>query len=52
MKNKNNRALKETNKIANESDVKEKIRLYKELLSNQFYKRVQQKKENEEFRLK
>ena len=52
MKNKNNRALKETNKIANESDVKEKIRLYKELLSNQYYKRVQQKKENEEFRLK
>ena len=52
MKNKNNRALKETNKIANESDVKEKIRLYKELLSKQFYKRVQQEKENEELRLK
>ena len=52
MKNKNNRALTETNKISNEPDVKEKLRLYKELLSKQFYKRVQQEKENEELRLK
>ena len=52
MKNKNNRALTETNKISNEPDVKEKLRLYKELLAKQFYKRVQQEKENEELRLK
>ena len=52
MKNKNNRALTETNKISNEPDVKEKLRLYKELLFKQFYKRVQQEKENEELRLK
>ena len=48
----NNKALTETNKISNESDIKDKIKLYKELLSKQFFQKVQKEKENEEMRLK
>jgi len=50
--NENKKALTESNKISNESDIKEKLRLYKNLLSKQFYEKVQQEKENEENRLK
>ena len=48
----NNKALTETNKVSNESDIREKIKLYKDLLSKQFFEKVQQEKENEEMRLK
>ena len=48
----NNKALTESNKITDESDIKEKLRLYKNLLSKQFYEKVQKEKENEENRLK
>ena len=48
----NNKALTETNKVSSESDIKEKIKLYKDLLSKQFFEKVQQEKENEEMRLK
>ena len=47
-----NKALTETNKISVESDIKEKIRLYKDVLSKQFLEKVQQEKKNEEMRLK
>ena len=47
-----NKALTETNKISVESDIKEKIRLYKDILSKQFLEKVQQEKKNEEMRLK
>ena len=50
--NLNNKALTETNKKTTESDIKEKIRIYKELLFKQFYEKVQREKENEENRLK
>ena len=50
--NENNKALTETNKVSSESDIKEKIKLYKDLLSKQFFEKVQQEKENEEMRLK
>ena len=50
--NENNKALTETNKVTSESDIKEKIKLYKDLLSKQFFEKVQQEKENEEMRLK
>ncbi len=50
--NSNNKALTETNKKTTESDIKEKIRIYKELLFKQFYEKVQREKENEELRLK
>ena len=50
--NENNKALSETNKVSSESDIKEKIKLYKDLLSKQFFEKVQQEKENEEMRLK
>ena len=48
----NNKALTETNKVSNESDIREKIKLYKDLLSKQFFEKVQKEKENEEMRLK
>ena len=47
-----NKALTETNKISAESDIKEKIRIYKDVLSKQFLEKVQQEKKNEEMRLK
>ena len=50
--NENNKALTETNKVSNESDIREKIKLYKDLLSKQFFEKVQKEKENEEMRLK
>ena len=50
--NENNKALSETNKVSSESDIKERIKLYKDLLSKQFFEKVQQEKENEEMRLK
>jgi len=50
--NLNNKALSEANKKTTESDIKEKIRIYKELLFKQFYEKVQREKENEELRLK
>ena len=50
--NESNKALTETNKVSSESDIKEKIKLYKDLLSKQFFEKVQQEKENEEMRLK
>ena len=49
---KNEKALTETNKISNESDIKEKIKLYKDLHYKKFYEKVQQERENEEMRLK
>ena len=44
--------MSEANKKTTESDIKEKIRIYKELLFKQFYEKVQREKENEELRLK
>ena len=49
--NANNKALSETNKVT-ESDIKDKIRIYKELLYKKFYEKVQREKVNEELRLK
>ena len=41
----------ETDKASTESNVKEKIKLYKNLLYKQFYEKVQREKKNEEMRL-
>ena len=51
-KNANIKTSNETDKVSTESDIKEKIKLYKNLLHKQFYERVQKEKENEEMRLK
>ena len=51
-KNPNIKTSNETDKVSTESDIKEKIKLYKNLLYKQFYERVQKEKENEEMRLK
>ena len=50
--NQNEKVLTETNKVSYESDIEEKIKLYKDLLYKQFYEKVQKERENEEMRLK
>ena len=47
-----NKPLSDTNKISNESEIRDKIRLYRNLVYNQFYKKVEEEKLNEEMRLK
>ena len=47
-----NKALTETNKISNESEIKDKVRLYRNLVYKQFYKKVEEEKLNEEMRIK
>jgi len=52
LNNINSKTVTETDKLSTESDVKDKIKLYKNLLYKQFYEKVQREKKNEEMRLK
>ena len=52
LNNINSKTVTETDKLLTESDVKDKIKLYKNLLYKQFYEKVQREKKNEEMRLK
>ena len=52
LNNIHSKTVTETDKLSTESDVREKIKLYKNLLYKQFYEKVQREKKNEEMRLK